>query len=56
VGLSSGGILVSAASAEVALHGITHRIELHADFFDAMGFREGPRGMMQTHLLQRKIQ
>jgi len=31
-------------------------IELHADFFDAMGFREGLRGMMQTHPLQRKIQ
>jgi hypothetical protein len=56
VGLSSGGILVSAASAEVALHGITHHIKLHADFFDAMCFLEGLRGMMQTHSLQRKIQ
>ena len=27
-------------------------IELHADFFDAMGFREGLPGMMQTHPLQ----
>jgi len=43
---------VSAASAEVALHGITHRIKLHTDFFDAMGFREGLPGMMQTHPLQ----
>jgi len=47
---------VSAASAGVALHGITRRIELHTDFFDAMGFREGLRGMMQTQLLQQKIQ